>query len=119
LKSGYRVVIDAVHKAIQHWIMVMLRDHKAGHVSTVSHTVADVRAETCRTCPYQTPWGGSCAGCMRTVNDAARLIVGKLLKNRNTGGLLGCRALGEDPRVSVWLEQTQRPDAPAHCWRKQ
>lgn len=119
LKSGYRSIVDVVHKAIQQWILTMLREHKAGRISTVSYTSAEVRAEVCRTCPYQTPWGGNCLGCMRSVNDAARLIVGKLLKNRSTGGLLGCRMLGEDPRVSVWLEQNPRPDAPKHCWRRQ
>lgn len=84
-------------------------------------TEARRRAEICAKCPLNKEWESACAGCTASVRKVRTTLVGRLA-NKITGGdnLHGCDPLGEDIKLSIWMERPpeKNTDLPANCWRK-
>lgn len=109
---------SGLNRLVLGWItrLVPRRDRLA----TVSEGEARRRAAICKGCPKQQNWSGSCTSCASSVDKAARGIIGENFDTPETRELRGCSALGEDCRVSAWIEQPPSKDdsLPGFCWRR-
>jgi len=82
------------------------------------------RSKVCASCPRQKAWAKSCSACRAEVARLEQEILsptGPLgTSTRQAEALLGCAVLGEDPRVSVYLDEQGLGDnsLPGNCWRK-
>ena len=76
------------------------------------------RAEICKGCSKQKAWRGGCASCSRNAEELRKVLLAEARGTAFSDTLLGCDALGEDCRVTVWLPMTpQSAELPANCWR--
>lgn len=82
------------------------------------------RIDICASCPRQKSWARTCSACRAEVARLEQELLAPTgpMATRTTSSetLEGCSALGEDPRVSVYLDEQARPDnsLPGNCWRK-
>lgn len=84
----------------------------------VDDSTAIARADICAACPRQGGWQNECGACSSNANRLKDLLFDGR-PQRLSEALLGCRSLGEDTRLSVWLNQTpvDRQGMPEKCWR--
>jgi hypothetical protein len=85
-----------------------------------SGDLANARAEICKRCPEQADWKATCGCAPGQVEKVAKVFFTNLGHgpSPDTNGLHACRALGEDCRLSVWMNQSPRAvGQPGNCWR--
>ena len=117
------VVVDMVSadiafgQRVVHWVA---NQATRGVNPKISGDTANARAEICKRCPEQGDWKATC-GCSPAAVEA---VAKRFFKNLghgpspDTNGLHACRALGEDCRLSVWMNQKPRAvGQPGNCWR--
>lgn len=82
------------------------------------------RVKICSACPRSKTWASSCAACRAEVARLEREVKAPLgplrIRVDDAEKLNGCAVLGEDPRLSVFLNE-QKIDSenlPGGCWRK-
>lgn len=99
------------------WIAGMFAALYRGKAPLVERNLVDSRVRACRNCAYQEDWRGNCVGCSASLVGVWKKAMKKAGAQSN--GLRGCRLLGEDTDLSVWLELPSRNDVvlPKHCWR--
>ena len=82
------------------------------------------RYNICSACPRLQRWASSCAACRAEVARLGREIKAPLgplgIRFDAAENLDGCGALGEDPRVSIFLDEqkVESTNLPTGCWRK-
>lgn len=101
------------------WIHALLAAKRKGGITFVSTPEARRRASICAGCPKQTSVTGSCGGCMTVLKAAKGVILAGHAPVEKA--IAGCKVLGEDTSVSVFIVQGASEDGelPANCWRRQ
>ena len=101
------------------WIHEMLAFKRRNALEFVPKGEARRRAAICAQCPKQTSVTGSCGGCMTVLKAAKGVILAGQAPVEKA--IAGCKVLGEDTSVSVFLTLTPSGDGelPANCWRRQ
>jgi hypothetical protein len=83
------------------------------------------RFAICASCPRAQDWATSCAACRADVTRLEQEVKSPLgpmgIRLDKASELKGCGALGEDPRVSIFLDEQKVPsdNLPGNCWRKE
>lgn len=100
------------------WIHSILGAKRKGGVVFVSSPEARRRASICAQCPKQASVSGSCGGCMSVLKAAKGVILAGHAPVEKP--IAGCKVLGEDTSVSVFIVQgaSGDPELPANCWRR-
>ena len=86
----------------------------------VAGEVANTRASICQGCPEQSDWKSSCGCSPAQVEKVAKAFFNGLGHgpSPDTNGLKACRAMNEDCRLSVWMNQSPKNvGQPPNCWR--
>lgn len=101
------------------WIHALLGAKRKGGLNFVSTQESRRRASICAGCPKQTSVSGSCSGCMSALKAAKGVILAGHAPVEKA--IAGCKVLGEDTSVSVFIVQGANNDGelPANCWRRQ
>lgn len=103
---------------VLHWYIHLLDLKRRNALPRVDDQTASARARICQRCPKQVPVSAACGSCVRSI-EMSRLasLNGQKSLHQN---LLLCSALGEDPSVTVHVEQApvNPVGLPGECWRR-
>lgn len=103
---------------VLHWYIHLLDLKRRNALPRVDDQTASARARICQRCPKQVPMSGACGSCVRSVEmSKLAALNGQKSLHQN---LLLCSALGEDPAVTVHVEQApvNPVGLPHECWRR-
>lgn len=104
---------------VTNWIHTLIAAKRKGTISFVSKTEAKRRRAICAACPKQISVTGSCGGCMASLAQAKGVVLSGNADVEKP--IAGCKVLGEDASVSVYIVLAPNPDPalPANCWRRE
>lgn len=114
---------DTLARRVARFAARMAQGMPAGGYELVNQGIANERAATCASCPFQIAWKTGCSSC--SASTAALLL--QIRKLRNTPSdpkLMACKVSGWENQTAVHLpENVVKPDEetlktlPEHCWR--
>jgi hypothetical protein len=114
-----------LNKRILDWVTGIAEKYLVGKLRFVREKKeVERRFRICSACPRAQTWASSCAACRAEVARLEREVKAPLgpmgIRFDESEKLNGCGVLGEDPRVSIFLDEQKvaSGNLPTGCWRK-
>jgi hypothetical protein len=114
-----------LNKRILDWAASIAEKYLIGRLRFIrSRLEVERRFKICSSCPRAQHWASSCAACRAEVARLETEIKAPLgpmgIRFDDAEKLNGCGVLGEDPRVSIFLDEQKvsSSNLPTGCWRR-
>lgn len=114
-----------LNKRILDWAAGIAEKYLNGKLRFVrTRKEVERRFKICSACPRARSWSSSCAACRAEVTRLEREVKAPLgpmgIRFDAADSLNGCGVLGEDPRVSIFLDEqaVESENLPTGCWRR-
>jgi hypothetical protein len=114
-----------LNKRILDWAAGIAEKYLVGKLRYIrERKEVERRYNICSACPRAQSWASSCAACRAEVARLEREVKAPLgpmgIRFDAADKLDGCAVLGEDPRMSIFLDEqkVESNNLPTGCWRK-